>query len=209
MMHQSDNWSAVKADTQFMTKGSSHELAVLLLTEAVRYATVTLKSPLWAILLNKEATFDSALKEHIIPAACNAMATGSSVVDQSLVGLLNRLSNRFTYLQYDKDLMGPIKDEAGVEQGGIPSGEEFQLMTNFELDALNTCGLGFDMGCGPVGGIGAADDEVLLSGSHHSLQSLLNLAEKFCYDCSMKLVPSKTHLILFTPKHWNDLKCWK
>ena len=105
--------------------------------------------------------------------------------------------------------MGPIRDMAGVEQGGIPSGEEFQLLSNYELDALNSSGLGFDMGCGPLGGIGAADDEVVLSDNPYSLQCLLNLAQKFCNDNCMKLVSSKTHLLLFAPKNWNDVKCWK
>ena len=132
MMHQTDNWLNVKADMQFMTKGSSHQLAALLFTEAMRYTTVTLKSPLWTLLLDKEAVFDSVLKEYDVHAAYQAMsANSSSVVDQSLVYLSNRLANRRTYLQYAKELMGPIEDKAGVEQGGIPNCEEFQLMTNF------------------------------------------------------------------------------
>ena len=44
--------------------------------------------------------------------------------------------------------------------------------------------------------IAAADDEILLSNDFHSLQSLLNLAEKFCRDTCMSLVPSKTHFLL-------------
>ena len=38
-LHRS-GWSSASAPTQFMTRGSSHELAALLLTEAISYATV-------------------------------------------------------------------------------------------------------------------------------------------------------------------------
>ena len=38
----SNNWVLASAPTQFMTKGSSHELAALLVTETICYATLTL-----------------------------------------------------------------------------------------------------------------------------------------------------------------------
>ena len=46
------------APTQFMTRGSSHEL---LLTETICYTTLT-----WILLLDKQSAFDSVLKEHIL-----------------------------------------------------------------------------------------------------------------------------------------------
>ena len=45
-----------------MVPGSSHELAALLLTETIIYATATLSIPLWVLLLDKKAAFDSILK---------------------------------------------------------------------------------------------------------------------------------------------------
>ena len=205
---QSGNWLSVKSSSQFMTKGSSHELASLLFTEVVRYSTLTLKKPVWALLLDRQTAFDSTLKEFVIPAVFDAMISNGVVVDQSVVYLANRLANRKTYLQYEHETLGPIDDNAGVEQGGIPSSEEYQLVSNSEVNALNESNLGVDVGAGTVACIAAADDEVVLSDSPHSLQSLLNLAQMFCRDTCMKLVPSKTHLLLFSIRNSKDFDYW-
>ena len=50
-----------------MAKGSSHELAALLLKETICYATLTLGITL--LLLDKQSGFDSVLKEHILAEA--------------------------------------------------------------------------------------------------------------------------------------------
>ena len=136
------------------------------------------------------------------------MHSNGAVADQSLVYLANRLANRKTYLQYGQEVMGPIHDNAGVEQGGICSGDEFQLITNAETDALNNSGLGVDMGHSglSIAAITAADDEVVLSNTPHALQSLLNLASNFCRYLCMKMVKSKTHLMLFNPKIEDEVK---
>ena len=88
-MHQQENWSKVKSPAQFMTAGSSHELASLLFTEMLRYSTVTLKKPVWVLLADKQTAFDSTLKEFIIPAAFSAMIANDKVIDQSLIYLAN------------------------------------------------------------------------------------------------------------------------
>ena len=112
------HWSSAAAATQFMTRGSSHELASLLLTEAITYATIALGITLWVLLLDKQAAFDSVLKEHVITAAYSAAGHRA---DQSLLYMANRLSSRRTFLQFSSTLMGPINNRVGVEQGGIPS----------------------------------------------------------------------------------------
>ena len=96
-----------------MTSGRNHEIASLLLTESIQYATKTLKRPLWVIFIDTQSAFDSALKEYVIPSAFLA-AKEQGQVDQSLIYLANRLSNRHSFLEYDKIIMGPTMAKAGV-----------------------------------------------------------------------------------------------
>jgi hypothetical protein len=157
---QRKNWSAASAPTQFMAPGSSHELAALLLTESILYATATLKIPLWVLLLDKKAAFDSILKEHVVSAAFSA---ANHQGDHSVLYMAKRLSSRLTYLEQDKVMMGPIHDKVGVEQGGVASSDMFQLVNNNKLVVTNNSGLGLDMGAISVAAIGQADDVALLS----------------------------------------------
>ena len=92
-----DNWLFASAPTQFMTRGSSHELAALLLTEVICYATLTLGIALWVLLLDKQSAFDSVLKEHILSEAYSA---AGHKADQSLLYMANRLATRRTFLQF-------------------------------------------------------------------------------------------------------------
>ena len=41
------------------------------------------------------------------------------MVDNSLNHINNRLTNRLTYCDWDRQLIGPIYDKQGLEQGGI------------------------------------------------------------------------------------------
>ena len=72
--------------------------------------------------------------------------------------------------------MGPIHDRRGVEQGGVNSGEQFQVFNTEELATTQSSGLGLDMGGVSVGSIGQADDIALLSLDPHDPQSLLNFS---------------------------------
>ena len=121
------NWSDASAPTQFMAPGSSHELAALLLTGTILYATATLGINLWVLLLDKKAAFDSILKEHVM---CAAFSAAHHKGDHSLLFLATRLSSRLTYLEQGKVMMGPIPDRVGVEQGGVASSDLFQLVNN-------------------------------------------------------------------------------
>ena len=201
----SDNWGLASAPTQFMTKGSSHELAALLLTETICYATLTLGIALWVLLLDKQSAFDSVLKEHILAEAYNAAGHHA---DQSLLYMANRLATRRTFLQFSSTLMGPIYDQRGVEQGGVSSGDQFQLANNQELVVTNTAGLGLNMGEICVGSIGVADDVALLSPDPHALQSLLNLSQSLSSSRCMVNVPEKTKLLLYHPKGDHSAEYW-
>ena len=46
----------------------------------------------------------------------------------------NRLSNRSTVYEWNKQLLGPAVDETGFEQGGITSGDYYKLYNNEQLD---------------------------------------------------------------------------
>ena len=201
----SDNWMIASAPTQFMTKGSSHELAALLLTETICYATLTLGIALWVLLLDKQSAFDSVLKEHIL---AEAYIAAGYHADQSLLYMANRLATRRTFLQFSSTLMGPIHDKRGVEQGGVNSGDQFQLVNNQELAVTNNAGLGLNMGEISVGSIGVADDVALISPDPHALQSLLNLSQSLTSSRSMVNVPEKTKLLLFQPKGDHSAEYW-
>ena len=41
--------------------------------------------------------------------------------DEGLLYLDFRLRNRRTMVEWDKEILGPIRDTQGVEQGGCPS----------------------------------------------------------------------------------------
>ena len=88
----SDGWAAAQAETQFQGAGSSHELAALLLTEAINFSLFTLKKPVFLLLLDAKSAFDLMPKENII---VNAYKAGTC--DQGLVYLDNRLKSRLTY----------------------------------------------------------------------------------------------------------------
>ena len=77
-----DDWKSVQAPTQFQGPGSSHELASLLLTETIVYATLTLGIALWVLFLDKQAAFDSVLKEQVI---AGAYAASGHKADASLL----------------------------------------------------------------------------------------------------------------------------
>ena len=96
-----------------MARGSFHELATLLVTDTILYSTLTLSIPLYVLLLEKQADFDSILKEYVISSTFHA--AGSA--DQSLLYMATRLFSRLTYVVHSKTVMGPIHDTVCVEQG--------------------------------------------------------------------------------------------
>ena len=51
----------------------------------------------------------------------------------SLLFIDNRLESRTTCVEWEKQLMGPIHDELGVEQGGIHSGDLYKIFGKDQL----------------------------------------------------------------------------
>ena len=163
-----DSWNSARSNAQFIAKGSSHELAALLITEVTRYSTICLKKPTWCLYINKFSAYDVVLKESVIPAALRASG-GPKNANQILVYLSNRLNSRRTYLEYDKIIMGACRDMRGLEQGALLSPDEYQLVSNTELDDANHSGLGINVGPVHVAAEAAADDTVLFSNSESGL----------------------------------------
>jgi len=111
-----EQWEEFATPTQFMRDGSSHELCSLTLTEILTHSTRNFKIPTVHVYLDKEAAFDSALKEHVIREVFSA---SGCVPSQSIIYLANRLASRRTFLTHDNTVMEPILDGRGVEHGKI------------------------------------------------------------------------------------------
>ena len=187
-------WAAAQAETQFQGPGSSHDLAALLLTETIQFSLHSTKKPLFVLLLDAKSAFDKILVECIIR---NAFIAGSR--DQGLLYLADRLSNRLTYVEWDKCLMGPIHDKLGVEQGGCNSDRLYKLANNEQLSTAQESKLGLNMNGICVSSVGQADDTCLVSDCIFKLQLLLQLTEEYCAKYHVELVPEKTKLLCFSP----------
>ena len=95
--------------------------------------------------------------------------------------------------------MGPIYDELGVEQGGVNSDRYYKLCNNVQLSTAQRSCLGVDLGAVVVSSIGQADDTVLISDCIVKLYGLLYLADTYCKQYHIELVPEMTKLVAFAP----------
>ena len=188
-------WIDAQADTQFQGPGSSHELAALLLTECIQFSLYSAKKPLYCIFLDAKSAFDKILREFCIKSAYFAGSDG-----KGLLFLDNRLKNRHTFIEWDKTLMGPVKDKLGVEQGGINSDRLYKLANNKELIVTQQSDLGLHLGDVHCAGVGQADDVFLLSDDIHKLQCILQLAMDYANEYHVEMVPEKTKLLCYTPR---------
>ena len=113
-----DSWNVNQALIQYQGDNMSHELAALLLTEVTQFTLFTSKKPLYVLFLDARAAFDRTLNKILI---CNLFFVGTD--DQRLLYIDNRLKGRHTYCEFNEQLMGPIIDTRGLEQGGIFSSD--------------------------------------------------------------------------------------
>ena len=186
-------WNADQSDVQFLGEGSSHELAALLLTETIQSSLFSAKKPLFALFLDAKSAFDVVLRKLLIR---NLYHCGTS--GHSLLLINNRLESRTTFIEWNKQLMGPIKDELGVEQGGANSGDYYKIFGKEQLTMAQSSGLGIPLGPDTISAIGDADDTVLISNCLHSLQNLLQLTLVFCSKYQVQLCIEKTKLIVIS-----------
>ena len=83
--------------------------------------------------------------------------------------------------------MGPIDDEAGLEQGGVSSSDFYKIYGKEQLTTAQDSSLGVKIGNETISGIGLADDTALVSNDIHKLYLLLKLTEEFCKRFHVKL----------------------
>ena len=84
-----DLWDSQQADTQYQGSGSSHELASLLLTEAVQHSLYVSNSPIFMLALDAESAFDGALRQVLCSELYRANLPGAAICY-----INNRLASR-------------------------------------------------------------------------------------------------------------------
>ena len=194
-----DDWNRQQAETQYQGQGMSHELAALLLTETVQHSLNVSKLPVFALFLDAKSAFDRVRKEILVR---NLFAAGTS--GHPLLYMDKRLSNRQTCVDFDKRLMGPIYDTAGLEQGGVSASDLYKLYNNEQASLSQQSRLGvLHRDSMMVSCVSLADDAVLVSNSIHDLKNLLYLTIQYCRKYKVDLVPDKTKLVVFS-KDEND-----
>ena len=191
-----NKWNLNKAETQFQGEGSSHDLASVLLTETIQHSLYSLKKPIYILYLDAESAFDVVLKELLIRNVFHCNTDG-----QELLYLNNRLENRQTLLDWEGQLMGPIVDHRGLEQGGVSSSDFYKIFGKEQLATAQKSGLGVKLGVLTISGIGQADDTALVSNNLQSLQFLLQLSQNFCSKYHVKLSAEKTKLQVYFTKN--------
>ena len=188
-------WNDDQSEVQFQGEGSSHELAALLLSETIQHSLFTSHEPVFLLYLDAKSAFDVVLRELFVK---NLYHCGTD--EQSILYINNRLENRTTCLEWNREIVGPIRDERGFEQGGANSSDFYKIYGKEQLDTAQVSGLGVFMGKSVISAIGLADDTVLLSNSPHALQNLLHLTLTFCSKYHVQLCVEKTKLQVMSTK---------
>ena len=188
-----DGWNDEQAANQFQGEGSSHELAALLLTETIQHSLNVSNQPIFALFLDAKSAFDRVLKEILVR---NLFTAGTD--DQRLLYIDQRLKSRRTFCEFDKEMMGPILDTKGVEQGGIASSDNYKLYNNEQGTTAENSNLGVTVRDITISSITLADDTVLTSNSIINLHLLLHLTTQYCKKYRVELVADKTKLLVFS-----------
>ena len=187
-------WDDCQAETQFQGNGLSHEHSAILLTEVIQYALYEDKKPIYALFLDAKSAFDKALFQIL---SRHLYLDGTQ--EQKLSFIIQRLENRITFCEWDKQILGPIIDQLGLEQGGKNSTQMWKCYNNEQLDVPQETDFGVTTGDVHVASIGQADDCVLVSSDLHKLKFLLHLTLEYCEKYHIELSPGKTKLQLYTP----------
>ena len=189
-----DFWNKEQAPTQYQGQGSCHELASLLVSEAI-LSSKSENKPIFLLFLDAKSAFDSVFIPYLI-----RRLYMSGMAKQALLYLDNRLSSRVTVCEWDKAFVGPIVDEHGLEQGGVYSSDGYKIYNNELLLQSQASGLGVNLhNVQVVSAVGQADDTVLMSDSISKLNLLLQLCLNYCKKYCVELSPSKTKLMVIPP----------
>ena len=193
-------WDTCQAPTQYQGRGTSHELAALLLTEAIQHSLYTLDKPVYVLSLDAQSAFDRCLRQILV---CELYKAG---VDGSGIQIIdNRLKNRATVYEWNNVLVGPGFDDTGFEQGAVNSSDYYKLYNNEQLTTAQRSNLGVPMNNVTISAIGQADDVVLISNDIDNLYLLSWLTERYCQKYRVKLVPSKTTLLAYCTSKQTEL----
>ena len=117
---------------------------------------------------------------------------------QSIILVNNRLTNRKTYLDWNKNILGPIKDDQGLEQGGPNSSDFYKIYSNENLSTAQRSGQGVRLGKGrnqTISAVGLADDTVLAANKLSSLANILYLTNNCLKKYGVTLCAEKTRLL--------------
>ena len=90
------HWDQCQAPTQYQGRGSSHELAALLVTEVIQYSMNVAKKPVFLLALDAQSAFDRCLRQILSTQLFRAGVQGSA-----LKFIDNRLTSRATVYQWD------------------------------------------------------------------------------------------------------------
>ena len=192
-----EDWHNARADVQFLGPGMRHEMGALLLSEVIQHSININNKPVYALFLDARSAFDRTIREILVRKLFLLGTTGDR-----LLYFDNRLNHRKTFCEWDYQILGPIHDRQGVEQGGVPSGDLYTVYNNEQLDTAQESGLGVPLHDLDVGSVGQADDCALLSDNLSSLQNLLTLTIDYCKKYHVMLAPEKTKLLAFSaPRH--------
>ena len=186
-------WDSQIAETQYQGAGSTHELAALMVTEAIQFSLYVTKEPVFLLALDAESAFDRCLPQIL----CNKLFD-FGLPRATLNLICNRLNNRETIYEWDGQLMGPSKDYTGFEQGGINSSDFYKIYNTIQLNTANESELGVDLQSCVISAVGQADDVILMANDIYNLQLLAKLTESYCKDHRVKLEPLKTKLIAYS-----------
>ena len=193
-----DKWNQQQAPTQYQGEGSCHDLAGLLVTEVIRHSIHTLKEPAYLLFLDARSAFDRVVPELLVR---NLFLTG--MTGNSINYINNRLTNRVTYIDWDRNIMGPIVDELGLEQGGPNSSDWYKIYSNNHLKTAQDSQQGISIGGFPesqvISAIGLADDTCLVANKLSNLFNILSLTNIYCEKYGVALSSSKTKLIRIVP----------
>ena len=193
---------AQQAPTKFQGEGSCHELAALLVTEVIQHSVWIMKEPAYLLFKDAKSAFDKVVPELLIRNLYLAGMDGNT-----LNFIDNRLKNRLTYIDWDRNIMGPIRDEHGVEQGGINSGDYYKIYSNENLINAQKSSQGIDLGNSLViSEIGLADDTVSCANKLTNLANILHLVTNYCEKYGVTLCHEKTKLLRITNNHHTDLE---
>ena len=187
-----EKWNNCQAPTQYQGEGSSHGLASLLVTEVIQYSKYRSSLPIFLLFLDAKSAFDTVVGPYLVRKLFMTGMEGNSLLYTDI-----RLSSRITFCQFDKNVVGPIHDEHGVEQGGVSSSDFYKVYNNELLTTAQKSNLGAELGGSQIiSAVGQADDTVLVSNDINKLQHILRLVLEYCKKFNVQLSSTKTKLIM-------------